>query len=133
MRVLTVGVFDGLHTGHLNILERAATQGDYLVVGVQSDAAAARTKDMLPVMALEARLRLVQAIRFVDETVAYDNVDELVRQVNLDVFVTGEDQIHKGFQDAEAYCRQHDIRVIRLPRTPGISSTILRENPSNST
>lgn len=127
MRVLTVGVFDCLHVGHVNLLEGAKAQGDYLIVGVQSDQGARASKGISPVSNLAGRMQVIDAIRYVDKTVAYDNVDELIASAeDLDVFAVGEDQSHAGFQRAMAYCRERGIKIITLSRTPDVSTTEIK-------
>jgi glycerol-3-phosphate cytidylyltransferase len=69
---------------------------------------------------------MVQSIRYVDETVVYEDVDTIVKEVDFDIFVTGPDQVHDGFQRAMQWCREHGRQVVVLPRTEGISSSQLK-------
>jgi glycerol-3-phosphate cytidylyltransferase-like family protein len=75
----------------------------------------------------EERLYMVSTIRYVDEAVLYRDVDVDVKNIDFDVLVLGEDQNHAGFQRAIEWCRENGKEVVRLPRTEGISSTLLRE------
>ena len=70
---------------------------------------------------------MVSTIRYVDEVVTYQDVDKDIQHIDFDVLVLGQDQNHPGFQRAIEWCREHGKEVVRLPRTEGISSTLLRE------
>ena len=68
----------------------------------------------------------------VDEVIIYKNVDEIVKKVEFDIFVLGEDQNHEGFKKAEQWCIEHNKKVVRLKRTPGICSSEIKKELSNS-
>ena len=70
---------------------------------------------------------MVKAIRYVDEVVSYQAVDDIVKTIDFDVFVTGPDQNHEGFQRAFQWCNEHGKEHLVLPRTEGISSSWLKE------
>ena len=70
---------------------------------------------------------MVSSIRYVDHVVTYDDVDEIVKHVEFDIFAKGPDQQHAGFQRASEWCLAHGKEVVVIPRTEGISSTMLRE------
>lgn len=128
IKVLTVGVYDLLHIGHVNLFRRAKKQGDYLIVAVQDSAIVKKYKpDTDLVYSTEERMYMVKAIRFVDEVIPYCDVDKIVESTDFDVLVTGPDQIHIGFQKAMEWCRIHGKKVVVLPRTEGISSSWLKE------
>ena len=127
MRALTVGVFDCLHVGHVNLLERSKDNCDYLIVGVQTDEGSRSSKSSDPVTNLASRRKVLEAIVYVDETVPYTNVDELiVTMKGLDLFLVGEDQDHDGFKRAITYCEANGIKVQKLNRTPDVSSTEIK-------
>ena len=127
-KVLTVGVYDLLHIGHVELFRKARCQGDYLIVAVQdSDVVLAFKSDAKLVYTTEERCYMVRAIRYVDEVVVYRNVKDIVRDVDFDVFVKGPDQGHAGFQDAVKWCEEHGKQVVTLPRTEGISTSELKE------
>lgn len=127
-KVLTVGVYDLLHIGHVELFRKARRQGDYLVVAVQdSDVVMAFKPDTKLVYTTEERCYMVRAVRYVDEVVVYRNVKDIVREVDFDVFVKGPDQHHAGFQEAVEWCEQHGKQVVTLPRTDGISTSELKE------
>ena len=128
MKVLTVGVYDMLHIGHVNLFRRARALGNELTVAVQSSQVVLKYKpESKLVYSTEERMYMVRAIRYVDRVITYEDVDEIVKKVDFDVFVTGPDQNHEGFQNAILWCQQHGKKTIVLPRTKGISSSWLKE------
>lgn len=122
--VLTFGTFDVLHVGHLRILERARALGSRLVVGVSSDALNFSKKQRFPVFPQDERMRLVAALRCVDEVFLEESLelkrDYLLRH-RADILVMGDDW--KGrFDEFADICR-----VVYFERTPAISTTAFIE------
>lgn len=127
-KVLTVGVYDLLHIGHVELFRRAKNCGDHLIVAVQESEVVLHYKPNTQlVYSTEERMYMVKAIRYVDEVVTYSGVDSIVKEVDFDIFVTGPDQNHRGFQEAIQWCREHGKETIVLPRTEGISSSDIKE------
>ena len=125
---LTFGVYDMMHIGHILLFKRAKEQGEKLIVAVQDGDFILKYKpDTRIIYTTEERLYMVSTIRYVDEVVTYQDVDKDIQHIAFDVLVLGQDQNHAGFQRAIEWCRQHGKEVVRLPRTEGISSTLLRE------
>ena len=69
---------------------------------------------------------MVSAVRWVDEMVTYKDVDIDIQNIDFDVFAKGPDQSHDGFQRAVEWCKANGKGVVVVPRTEGISSTLLR-------
>lgn len=127
-KVLTVGVYDLLHIGHVNLFRNAKAIGDQLIVAVQNSEVVLKYKPTAKlVYTTEERMYMVKAIRFVDDVITYDGVDEIVKTTDFDVFVTGPDQCHEGFQRAIEWCVKHGKSHVVIPRTEGISSSWLKE------
>lgn len=123
-RVITFGTFDVMHVGHLNILERAASLGDHLSVGVSSDALNLHKKRRMPVYSQEERTRIVRALRCVDAVFLEESLEEKERYIHehhADVLVMGDDWQGK-FDWLQRCCE-----VVYLPRTPAISTTAVIE------
>lgn len=128
MKVLTFGVFDFFHYGHLKLFERAKALGDYLIVAVQQGEEITKTKPDANVMyTTEQRMEMVGAIRFVDQVIPYDQVDTTIQNVDFDIFAIGADQQHPGFQRAIAWCKASGKQVILLERTPNICSSNIKK------
>ena len=127
--VLTVGVFDLLHVGHIELFRKARALGDRLIVAVQDSATVEKYKPGCPtVNGTEERMYVVKAIKYVDDVVVYTDVDKIMDEVDFDIFVFGGDQKHPGFQALERWCREHGKEMVRLPRTEGISSSEIKEH-----
>ena len=127
-KVITVGVFDYFHLGHLRLFENAKRLGDHLIVAVQDGSNMQKTKPETSVLySTEQRVDLVKALRVVDEVIIYQDVDTLLPEVDFDIFAIGEDQKHAGFQRAVKWCEENGKKVIRLPRTPGICSSNIKK------
>lgn len=127
-KVLTVGVFDYFHIGHLRLFENAKKLGDYLIVAVQDGDCILKTKpDAKILYSTNERVDLVKSLRVVDQVIIYQDVDKVLPTIDFDVFAVGGDQTHIGFQKAIEWCESHSKEVIRLPRTPGISSSDIKK------
>ena len=126
-RVLTVGVYDLLHKGHIELYRRARGLGDYLIVAVQDGDYILKYKPSAKVLnSTEERMFMIKSVRYVDEVIMYTDVDKIVQEIDFDVFVTGPDQLHSGFQSAIRWCEEHGKEHIVLGRTDGISSSDLK-------
>ncbi len=126
-KVITVGVFDYFHLGHLRLFENAKKLGDYLIVAVQDGNSILKTKpDAKILYSTEQRVDLVKALRVVNDVVVYQDVDLILPKVDFDIFAIGSDQNHAGFQRAIKWCKDNGKEVIRLPRTPGICSSEIK-------
>ena len=128
-KVLTVGVFDYFHYGHYKLFENAKKLGDYLIVAVQDGDYILKYKPQASVLyTTEQRTELIGALKCVDQVILYYDVDKIVQEVEFDVFAVGGDQNHAGFMRAVDWCNEHGKDVIKLPRTPGISSSDIKKN-----
>lgn len=127
-RILTVGVFDLIHKGHVELFRRAKGLGDYLIVAVQDSDFILKYKPNAKVLnSTDDRKYMVNSIRYVDETITYTNVNDIVKEVDFDVFVVGGDQNHSGFKEAVRWCEEHGKTCTILARTDGVSSSQLKE------
>ena len=126
----TTGVFDMFHIGHLNILRHAKDLCEYLIVGVSTDEVVIEYKRKTPIILFEERIKIVEAIRYVDKVVSQESMDKLVawNRFHFDVFFHGDDW--KGtamYNDIENKLKEVGCDIVYLPHTKNISSTILRE------
>lgn len=123
-KVITYGTYDLLHQGHINLLKRAKELGDYLIVGVTNDNFD-RERGKLNVSGnVLERVEAVRATGLADQIIIEDyfgqKIDDIQRY-DVDIFAIGSDWQGK-FDYLNEYCK-----VVYLPRTEGISSTMLRE------
>ena len=129
--VLTFGVFDMLHIGHILLFKHAKElfpdEECKLIVAVQDGEQILKYKPGAEmVYTTEERIFMVSSVRWVDEVVIYKDVDADIRNIDFDVFAKGPDQQHPGFQRAVEWCSAHGKEVVTIPRTENISSTLLR-------
>lgn len=133
-KVLTVGVYDLLHKGHVELYRRARGLGDYLIVAAQDSDYILKYKPTAKVLnSTEDRKYMIRSIRYVDEVITYTDVDKIVQEVNFDLFVTGPDQCHAGFQRAIKWCEEHGKEHVILGRTDGVSSSELKAKIAEKT
>lgn len=126
-KVFTVGVYDLLHKGHIELFRRAKGLGDYLIVAAQDSDFILKYKPNANVLnSTEDRKYMIKSIRYVDEVITYTDVDKIVKDIDFDIFVTGPDQNHSGFQEAIKWCESHGREHIVLARTDGVSSSELK-------
>lgn len=123
-RVLTYGTFDTFHWGHISLLRRAREMGDWLAVGLSTDEFN-RQKGKTSCFSYDTRREILGAIKYVDlifpEATWSQKRTDIIKY-NIDIFVIGDDWAGR-FDDLNDICR-----VVYLPRTPGISSTLIKAN-----
>lgn len=124
----TTGVYDMFHIGHLNILQRAKEQCDYLIVGVSTDELVQKDKNKTPVIQFEERCKIVGAIKYVDRVVPQQDKDKFAawQKYHFDKMFVGSDW--KGSPQWNRFEEQFaplNVEIVYLPHTDGVSSTEL--------
>lgn len=123
-KVITYGTFDLLHWGHIRLLERARSLGDYLIVATSTDEFNA-LKHKEAYHSFEHRKYILEAIKYVDKVIPESSWNQKISDVkkyNIDIFVMGDDW--KGqFDFLKDYCE-----VVYLPRTNGISTSKIKHD-----
>ncbi len=123
-KVITYGTYDLLHQGHENLLRRAKALGDYLIVGVTSDSYDVNRGKLNVRNNVLERVEAVRKTGYADEIIIEDYLGQTIdaiQKYDIDIFAIGSDWEGK-FDYLQEYCD-----VVYLPRTEGISSTMLRE------
>lgn len=125
--VFTNGCFDLIHPGHIALLEQAKGEGDFLVVGLNSDASVRRLKGPTrPIMDQRARRTVLEAIRYVDQVIIFDEDTplRLIEEIQPDVLVKGGE-----YQEAEIVgadvVRSYGGRVVRAKMVRGFSTSAI--------
>jgi len=122
INIITFGTYDLFHDGHYNILKRAKSLGDKLIVGVSSDELNNK-KGKSSINSLQTRIKDVEKTGFVNYCFieeSLDKKDEYINTHQADILIMGDDWKNK-FDWVSCPC-------IYLPRTPGISTTELKKN-----
>lgn len=124
----TTGVYDMFHIGHLNILEKAKSMCDYLIVGVSTDELVQKEKNKTPVISYAERAEIVGSIRYVDQVVPQENKNkkEAWEKFHFDkMFVASDWQGTPQWKKIEEEFRPLGVEIVYLQHTDGISSTQL--------
>ena len=117
MIVYTVGTFDLLHVGHLALLNQCKLLGNILVVGVASDAVVNMYKPNVPVVPLEQRVEMLEALSCVDIVRPYYQLEYVsgCKEVGADIFVVGEDWGKKPHNlDVNNYLREMGKEIVKV-------------------
>ncbi|MEN9343380.1 MAG: hypothetical protein RLZZ453_167 [Chlamydiota bacterium] len=125
-RVYVDVVGDLMHMGHISLLKNAREEGDYLIVGVHSDADVAGYK-RVPIMTMEERMAVIAACRYVDEVIAYAPLmitEEYIKEHNIDLVIHGDDISESNANKWYGIPMQMGIFKL-IPYTKGISTTDL--------
>lgn len=122
-KVITYGTYDLLHQGHINLLRRAKELGDWLIVGITTDKFDLERGKMNSYNNLMERIEAVKSTGYADQIIIEEykgqKIDD-IQKYGVDIFAIGSDW--EGYFDyLKEYCD-----VVYLPRTEGISSTLLR-------
>lgn len=128
--VYTSGTFDMFHSNHLKMIEYAfgltgkgEINGGSLIVGVSTDELVASYKRP-PIIPFEERISIIKALKYPDIVIPQHTLDhtELVKKLNIDVFVVGDDWVGKY-----DYLKELGVVVFYFPRGEGASSTNIKQ------
>ena len=123
------GCFDVLHIGHIKLLEFAKSQGDYLIVGIDSDEMVKESKGQdRPINNQRDRCEFLRAISVVDEVVIFNSSEGLsnaIKENDVDLIVIGDDYEGKNVIGSE------HSEVLFFKKVLGISSSILISKTPN--
>lgn len=128
------GAWDMFHIGHLNILLRARSQCDELIVGVVTDEELERVKGKPPAVPLSERMEVVRSLALVDRVVVDHSTDKRAvwQRIGFDVLFKGDDWRGTAKGDRlEAQMATVGVRVCYFPYTAHTSSTRLRAMINN--
>ena len=131
MIVYTVGTFDLLHVGHLALLNHCKKLGDVVAVGVASDDVVNRYKPNVPIIPLDQRVEMLEALQSVDIVRPYYELEYVsaCKELKPDIFVIGEDWGNKPHNiDVESYLKAEGIKIIKVSYNPKTSSTKIKQN-----
>lgn len=123
-KVITYGSFDLFHEGHYQLLKRAKALGNYLIVGVTTEHFDEQRGKLNLVDPILTRIEHVRETGLADEIIVEDHEGQKIEDIQrfgIDIFTVGTDWTGK-FDYLKQFCE-----VVYLPRTPGVSSTALRE------
>ena len=115
------------HSNHLKMIEYAKGLGGTLIVGVSTDELVASYK-AAPVVPFEERIAIIKALKYPDIVIPQRTLDhtELVKKINMDVFVVGDDWVGKY-----DYLKDLGVEVFYFPRGEGVSTTGLKKQILN--
>ena len=116
----TTGTFDLFHVGHLNILEKAKENCEYLVVGVSTDELVKEYKGEFPIIPFEDRLQVIP-----QKTM---NKLEVLTEINYNVLFHGDDWKNtKMYNEIEEKLKQKGVSCVYFPYTKSVSTKSIKE------
>lgn len=144
MNLLTIGTFDGVHPGHLELLtecRRLVGPDGNVFVGVNRDEFVRRYKGRDPVLTLSQRIEVLASLRQVDAVfvnVGDEDSGTLIDAVRPDLLAIGDDwydhdarepeaRYHRQLGIDQAWLDRRGLRIAYIPRTRGLSSSELRK------
>lgn len=129
-KIITFGVYDYFHLGHLRLFKQCKEHGDYLIVAVQEGNFILKYKpDAKVLYSTEERIEMVSALKIVDEVITYDVISpDFLSNIDFDVLALGEDHVAERWQKSAEWCLANGKEVVRLKRTEGICSSNIKKN-----
>ena len=133
--VYMCGTWDPFHIGHLNAIQTAANLGDILVIGVATDDFIREDKNREPFHPFCDRSRILAELRSVDFVVPISGPEDMVYMDLFHVNIVVIGQLYGKGDSPRAICRRkaekllrkRAVHIVRMPKTPNVSSTRIRE------
>lgn len=126
----TCGVFDVFHVGHLNLLERCKQMCDILIVGVCNDEYVNKVKHKEPVFPEDQRIRILKALKVVDDAVLVNietTNDKMLalEKFHFDVLFSGDDwKGSERYKKTEEQFARLGVSIEYFPYTQGVSTSM---------
>ena len=129
-KIITFGVYDYFHLGHLRLFKQCKEHADYLIVAVQDGESILKFKPEAKILyTTEQRVEIIESLKCVDEVIIYKELcPEYLATVDFDILALGEDHVGGRFDVVANWCNEHGKKVVRLKRTPGICSSNIKNN-----
>ena len=127
--VYTSGAYDLFHFGHLNILLKAKKLGNYLIVGVSTDALIAKYKNIKPIICYKDRVAIINQLKCVDKVIKQDKFFDVkqLKSYNIDIIVLGSDWKGKSFPELEKCLKKLNIKMVYVPYTKRLSTSRIKK------
>lgn len=136
MKVLTVGTFDLLHSGHIKLIEncyKLAGSSGQVVVGVNSDDFVYEYKKIKPIIPLADRVKVLSSLWKVHKVIVNSSksLEKLLLEEKPNILVVGSDWANKDYFSQIGvtidWLYQHDILLVYTCYTQGVSSSEIRK------
>jgi len=136
MKVLTVGTFDLLHSGHIQLLDncyKLAGSSGQVVVGVNSDEFVYEYKKSKPIMPLKDRLSVLSSLLRVHRVIINESksLEKMLMEEKPNILVVGSDWARKDYFDQIGvsldWLYENDILLVYTEYTPNISTSLIKE------
>lgn len=125
---ITFSAFDLLHAGHVQMLQEAKSQCDYLIVGLQTDPTIDRPEKNKPTQSVVERYIQLKGCKYVDEIIPYtteEDLEDILKLLRIDLRIIGDEYESKDFTGRK-YCEESGIRLVYNRRDHRFSSSGLR-------
>ena len=126
----TLGCFDVLHIGHINLLENAKGLCDKLIVGVLDDEYITRHKKV-NLFCLKDRINLLKAIKYCDVVVPETTLEKMTlwKKYKFDYLFVGDDWMDtEEYKKWEKELSEVGCKIIYYPYTKGICSSNIKSS-----
>ena len=115
-KILTFGVFDYFHLGHLRLFKQCKEYGEYLIVAVQDGEYILKFKpDANVLYSTGERVELLSSLKIVDKVLVYDTVCvDTIKKIDFDILALGEDHKGQRFDEIEQWCIENNKKLFDL-------------------
>jgi len=126
--VYTAGSYDLLHYGHVNVLLKAKALGNYLIVGVSTDALISKYKGMKPIICYKDRVAIIKELKCVNKVVKQNSFFDVkqLKKYNIDIIVLGDDWKGKSFLELDRCLKELNIKIVYVPYTKRLSTSKIK-------
>ena len=120
-KVFFQGTFDIMNWGHIQAFKDAKAQGDYLIIGLNSDNLVRSYKKREPILPFWQRKAILEAVKWIDEVIEANEFSplELLKELDIDVYVIGSEWKASKMKET-AYITSKGGSVFYTPEYDGV-------------